>query len=281
MLFTPWKIRHFHTPTVYMIRFFGVSRADFSALLFVFLTQLPIRNLGKGMNEKELSAQKNTTAVIIPVYNGRRYLPQLVERLLAVMPAKSLFVVDDASTDESAAWCISHQVQVHSFATNKGKGAALQAGFTMARNAGYQFAVSIDCDLQHKPEDIPRLMQRQCETGADIIIGARQFDPAIMPWPRIFSNSTTSRIVSLSCRRRITDSQSGFRLYRLAPLAGMQFISQRYQFETEVLIKLCRAGCSVDFIPIDTIYNDEESHISHLRDIWNFIKIVIYHIGRE
>lgn len=232
------------------------------------------------MNEKELSAHKNNTAVIIPVYNGRRYLPRLFERLLAVMPAESLFVVDDASTDGSAEWCISQQVLVHSFAANKGKGAALQAGFEMAHQAGYHFAVSIDCDLQHRPEDIPLLLQRQRETGADIIIGAREFDPAIMPWSRIFSNSTTSRIVSMSCRRHITDSQSGFRLYRLAPLTRMQFISQRYQFETEVLIKLCKAGCSVDFIPIDTIYNDEESHISHLRDIWNFIKIVTYHIGR-
>lgn len=232
------------------------------------------------MNKRKLSAHKNNTAVVIPMYNGRQHLPRLFERLLAVMPAESLLVIDDASTDGSAQWCLSQRVLVHSFPLNKGKGAALQTGFNLASQAGYQFAVSIDCDLQHQPEDIPRLLARQRETDADIVIGERRFDPAVMPWPRIFSNSTTSRIVSLSCHHRITDSQSGFRLYRLAPLAGMRFTSQRYQFETEVLIKLCKAGCKVDFIPIDTIYNDEESHISHLRDIWNFIKIITYHIGR-
>ncbi|MCD6181153.1 MAG: glycosyltransferase family 2 protein [Candidatus Cloacimonetes bacterium] len=232
------------------------------------------------MDMNELRATGENTAVIIPVYNGQKHLAELFRRLGPVMPKEAIIVVDDASTDGSAAQCQALGFRVHQLATNSGKGAALQAGFKLAQQAGYHFAATIDCDLQHKPEDIPRLLKKQQQTAADIIIGARQFSPATMPWPRIFSNRTTSRIVSWKCGHRIIDSQSGFRLYRLASLARMQFISHRYQFETEVIIKFCKAGCRVAFIPIDTIYNDEESHISHLRDIWNFIKTIVRETGR-
>ncbi|MCK4956690.1 MAG: hypothetical protein KAS49_03575, partial [Candidatus Cloacimonetes bacterium] len=59
----------------------------------------------------------------------------------------------------------------------------------------------------------------------------------------------------------------------------MNFISERYQFETEVILKFSKLNCTFAFVPIDTIYNDEVSYISHFRDIWNFIKIVCYEIS--
>ena len=215
-------------------------------------------------------------AVIIPIYNSSKYLVELFERIEKIIPKKNIIAIDDASQDNSAKICRENKIKIISFPTNKGKGAALQAGFLEAVSKKFSFAISIDSDLQHKPEDIPKFINKQISSQADMIIGKREFSLKTMPWARIFSNSTTSKIVSFVAKTKIPDSQSGFRLYRLSPLEKMNFISERYQFETEIILKLAKQNGKFDFVPIETIYNDEVSYISHFRDIGNFVKIVCY-----
>ena len=96
-----------------------------------------------------------------------------------------------------------------------------------------------------------------------------------MPFPRIMSNKLTSLIVSISTTRKILDSQSGYRLYDLNMIKEIDLISQKYQFETEVIIKLAKQNGRINFVSISTVYSGQKSHISHLRDIWNFIKVVL------
>lgn len=225
---------------------------------------------------KKIIANWHNTAVLIPVFNGARYLDELYRRLNQFCPSCNLILINDASTDSSEVLAEKLGFSVISFTQNRGKGAALQAGFKFAISKGFDFAFTIDCDLQHKPEDIPLFIEKQNLTKADLIIGMRDFDPDKMPFHRVMSNSITSKIVSMVSGKDILDSQSGFRLYNLNLLKTLSFKSERYQFETEVIIKLAKLKANIEFVPIPTIYNGQESHISNFRDIGNFIKIVIY-----
>ncbi len=223
-----------------------------------------------------MQIEKSKIAVIIPIYNAEKYLAELVRRISMQLPKQNIIAVNDASIDNSHSICKKLEIRTINFQINRGKGAALRAGFQEAIDLGFDFAFTIDSDLQHLPEDIPRFLQKLSETNADLIIGARDFTLKTMPWARIFSNSTTSKIVSMVAKHKILDSQSGYRLHRLKPLKDMTFRSERYQFETEIILKLAKLHSKFEFVPIATIYNDEVSYISHFRDIWNFIKIVCY-----
>ena len=223
-----------------------------------------------------MKADWQNTAVVIPVYNSEEYLAELFERIFRFFSKEQVFAVNDASTDNSAQICRSRQINLIDIKKNTGKGNALQSGFGEAFQKGFRFAFSIDSDLQHKPEDFPAFFDKQNEEEADLVIGKRDFCLSKMPFPRICSNTTTSKIVSIFTQQKILDSQSGFRLYNLEAIHDFNFRTKRYQFETEVIIKIAKVGGLIDFVPIDTIYSGQKSHISHLRDIKNFVNIVLH-----
>jgi len=223
-----------------------------------------------------MKADWQNTAVVVPIYNAEEHLSELFTRIMKYFPRKQIFAVDDASTDNSISICKEMAVNIIPVKENQGKGNALREGFAAAFEEGYKFAFSIDSDLQHLPEDFPAFIAKQNEQEVNLVIGKRDFSRAKMPFPRICSNATTSKIVSMFTQQKILDSQSGYRLYDLDLISRFDFRTKRYQFETEVIMKIAKAGGLIEFIPIDTIYNDEKSHISHLRDIKNFVNVVLY-----
>jgi len=225
-----------------------------------------------------MKASKENTAIVIPAYNAEKYLRELVTRITVFAPHQNLIVVNDASSDDTLRICYELDLKVVNFKANTGKGAALLVGFRTALKLNFKFAITIDADLQHKPEDIPAFWKKQNSSGADMIIGKRKFSLGVMPIHRICSNSLTSVIVSIVSGKRILDSQSGYRLYKLEFIKGLIFVSERYQFESEIIIKYARKGARFDFVPIETIYIGQESHISNFRDIVNFVKIIIHEI---
>lgn len=225
-----------------------------------------------------MKASIENTAVVIPAYNAGKYLEELVTKIKVFFPKENIILVNDASKDNTGLIGKSLNIDVVGFDINKGKGAALKAGFEHALKSNFKFAFSIDADLQHNPASIPAFLNRQNVSEADMVIGKREFKTGIMPFHRICSNTITSQIVSWVSRCRIYDSQSGYRLYRLEFLKGMEMITERYQFESEIIIEYARKGGKFDYVPIETIYHGQESHISNFRDIKNFIKIIIHEI---
>jgi len=217
---------------------------------------------------------KNTT-VVVPIYNSEKYLPELFKRIEKYFPLKSIFAVNDASEDNSKEICEKIGVNLVDLEVNSGKGNALQIGFTSAIKAGFQFAFTIDSDLQHRPEDFPDFIQKQNEDDLSLIIGSRDFSPKKMPIMRICSNTLTSWIVSIASKQKIIDSQCGYRLYNLEILKDMKFKTKRYQFETEIILKNAKKNGKIGFTPIETIYDGQISYISSWRDIRNFVKIVL------
>ena len=228
-----------------------------------------------------MKADRSNTAVVVPIFNSAEYLEELFGRIFKFFPKENVFTVNDASEDNSAGICETTCVNVINIPVNSGKGNALQVGFDAAIKKGFRFALSIDSDLQHKPEDFADFLKKQNESKLDLVIGKRVFSHSKMPVPRICSNKLTSFIVSLKTRQKIADSQCGFRLYNLDIIKDLKFRTKRYQFETEIIIKIAKAGGRVGFVPIATIYDGQRSYISHFRDIRNFIEIVCYEMTHK
>ena len=108
----------------------------------------------------------------------------------------------------------------------------------------------------------------------DIVYGKRNFNRS-MPKIRVFSNYITSLIISIICRKRILDSQCGYRRYNLDLFKEYSFNEYGYQFESEILLKCINNNSKISYVEIPTIYNDNKSTISHKKDTIKFIRLVL------
>jgi len=223
-----------------------------------------------------MKANKQNTAIVIPVYNSEKYLDELITKILHFFPKENIFAIDDGSFDNSAKICSSYGINLSKLSENYGKGSALKKGFEEAIKNNFIFAITLDSDLQHDPNRILEFTKKQNENEADLVIGKRIFSLKKMPFPRICSNTLTSFVVSIVTGQKIYDSQSGYRLYNLNLIKNLKFVSKKYQFETEIILKFTKLKAKIDFVKIETIYKGQKSYISHFRDIMNFIKIVIH-----
>lgn len=211
-----------------------------------------------------------TALVLVPAYNAAGYLPELIVRIKKYVCDEHLLIINDGSTDESAAILKEHNVKHISFGQNCGKGAALKAGFEYAIKHGYRSVLTIDADLQHLPEEIPRFFA--LDNGQRVIIGTRHIALKDMPFARWLSNNLTSLIISIFSSQRVRDSQSGFRLIPVSLLKEVQLKTVNYDFESEILFKAGAVGCPMVEVPISTVYEGSHSYINPLLDTLRFIR---------
>ena len=215
------------------------------------------------------------TAVVIPAYNAGRLLGGVIESVAGKIARERIIVVDDGSSDDTAEVAGKTGVVVVRHLKNRGKGAALSTGLEKAYAIGSEFAITLDADGQHDPAEIPRFLEKERETGADIIVGNRMRDIKNMPRIRIFTNRLTSWVVSKKAGQPIPDSQNGYRLIKTALVRKLTFETCRYEWESEILIKAGRAGARITDIPTATIYGEERSSIHPLVDTLRFFRLVI------
>jgi glycosyltransferase involved in cell wall biosynthesis len=211
-------------------------------------------------------------AVLIPAYNASLTLGELLSRTVSVIAADSIIVIDDGSTDATAQIAEHHRVHLVRHPSNRGKGTALQTGFDRCLDGTFDAVITMDADLQHRPEDIPRFIERHRLLRRDIIIGSRLHRLKGMPIHRILSNTITTFLVRARTGAHVADSQSGFRFISAAVLKSVRLDSTGYEAETEFLIKAAQKGFTVDSIPIDTIYAGEKSHMKHIETTIHFIR---------
>ncbi len=214
----------------------------------------------------------NKICAVIPAYNAEKTIGTLIEGIKKFIPKEDIVVVDDGSLDETSKIAFGFGVSVIKLQKNYGKGKALKTGFEFAKLKNYDAVLTLDADLQHNPNEIPKFIDKFNE-GFDIVIGNRMKNLKPMPIERIFSNKTTSFLISLRTRKKVLDSQCGFRLISMDVIRSVSAKSDGFSFESEFLIKALLAGFKVGFVDIETIYNSRASHIKHLRDTLNFISI--------
>jgi glycosyltransferase involved in cell wall biosynthesis len=216
------------------------------------------------------------TCALIPAYNEARHIAQVVEGARAHVD--SVVVIDDGSTDETAELASRADAVCLRRAANRGKGSVLRMGMKHAIFEGFSHAVTLDGDGQHLPEDIPALLRVARETGADLVIGARPFDRSLMPLARYYSNTVGSRWASAMVGRKIEDSQSGFRVYRLDKLRHIRLRSACYEFEMELLIKMARSGAVIAHAPIHMVYDGNQPR-SKMKPIRDTVRICLWSLA--
>ncbi len=216
------------------------------------------------------------TLVVIPSKNLEATVGDVVRAVLALDLGLEVLVVDDGSTDDTSRVAREAGAQVVKHAENLGKGAALKTGFEYAIERGHEAVITMDGDGQHDPQAIPEFLETLEKCGADIVVGSRMHAVGNMPRIRIWTNRTTSRIVSFLAGQPIPDSQSGFRVMRTSLLEAVSksLVTTRYDTESELLIRAGRRGFRVAAMAIRSIYTDAVSHINPVIDTLRFVRLV-------
>ncbi len=211
--------------------------------------------------------------VIIPAYNEMPYIEDFLKRLKDY-PYEFVFI-DDGSTDGTGETIQKYGFKVIRHERNKGKGAAVKTGFAYALEKGYDAVITMDSDGQHDPALIPQFIDALRD--ADIVLGSRRqfMTPANMPIDRYLVNRITSTIISLLAGHLIEDPQNGYRAFRRRVLESLRFQKDRFDFETEVLIKALRYGFKLKHVNVPVIYGAEKSHINKWKDTLRAIKLYL------
>lgn len=207
------------------------------------------------------------TAVLVPAYHARQFLSSLLPRIMDHVPAGQIVVVDDASGDGTCALCEMAGITCLRHETNRGKGAALATGFDYLLQKNFSFIITMDADGQHDPADLGAFVAaKSASSTPGLCIGCRNMKFGVMPPARILSNRLTSFILGLLCGRRILDSQCGYRLYAARLLKKIRIGFDRFEMESEVIMKAAFLGFPIMFTPVQTLYLKGPSNISHVAD---------------
>jgi len=216
------------------------------------------------------------TCVLIPAYNEALHIGEVVAG--ARRHVADVVVIDDGSSDGTAEISRTAGATCLQLPRNCGKASALRVGIAFAREHNFTHVITLDGDGQHLPDDIPVILRVAQETAADLVIGARSFDRALMPRSRYFSNVVGSRLASALVGREIRDSQSGFRLFRLDKLGKSKLRSRCYELEMEILIKMARSGCTMAHAPVRMVYNDGQTR-SKMKPVRDTVRVCLWSLA--
>ncbi len=206
------------------------------------------------------------TAALIPAFDCARTIADVVRG--AARHCEHVLVVDDGSTDDTAAHARQAGAEVIRHELNRGKGAALRSGLIRLLAQGYTHAFSIDGDGQHLASEMQRMLDASRAAPNAIVLGARRIteDQQVAPIKR-FGNDFANWWVSLAAGREFRDTQTGFRIYPIAATLELGVQAERYQFESEVLILAARRGIDIQTCEVAVFYPPPGERISHY-DPW-------------
>jgi glycosyltransferase involved in cell wall biosynthesis len=205
-------------------------------------------------------------AAIIPALNAERTIAAVVaESRRHIEP---VLVIDDGSSDATGEVARAVGATVIRHDLNRGKGGALKTGFAWALEQGFEAVITLDADGQHLPSEIPAFIDARRETGADLIIGGRSHLFGQMLPRRRLANRFSALCISIASGARITDSQSGFRLYSDQLLRTVKPRTDGFDMESEVIVRAGRRGLKIVTIPIELgfVNGIATSHYKPLKD---------------
>lgn len=211
-------------------------------------------------------------SIVIPARNEAAGLALLLPAVRRHAPAGAeILVVDDGSSDDTAAVCAAHGATRIAHPYPKGNGAAIKTG---ARAARGEIVVFMDADGQHRPEDIPRLLAKLDE-GYDMAVGARsRADHAGAH--RSLANAIFNRFASWMVNHRIEDLTSGFRAVRAECFRRFLYLlPNSFSYPTTCTMCFFRAGLGVAYVPVGMPPRIGKSHIRPLRDGIRFLLIIL------
>ncbi|MBO7119223.1 MAG: glycosyltransferase [Bacteroidaceae bacterium] len=213
--------------------------------------------------------------VVIPTYNNAGTIADIVRR--ALEHCLDVIVVADGCTDQTPDILQGIEgITVVSYPKNAGKGSALKRGFKQALEMGFAYAITLDADGQHFPEDIPTMLQANQKHPGALIVGERKGLEAMeRSKGSKFANAFANFWFAIQTGQRLKDTQTGFRLYPLKKLRGLSLLTSRYEAELELLVFASWHGVEIVSEPVNVYYPKPEERVSHFRPIPDFSRIFI------
>jgi glycosyltransferase involved in cell wall biosynthesis len=208
---------------------------------------------------------------VMPTYNNGGTLRDVVERVLTY--CDDVIVVNDGCTDNSSEILASlgDRITVVDYGRNRGKGYALKQGFAKAKAMGFDYALTIDSDGQHFPEDIPLFVEALEQHPGALIVGSRNLNQENMPGGNTFANKFSNFWFRIQTGINLPDTQTGYRLYPLQKLP--RIFSARYEAELSLLVFSAWRG--TDLVPIKVNVCYPEDRVTHFRPFWDFFRISV------
>lgn len=220
-------------------------------------------------------SKSNRICALVPTYNNAGTILDVLRRVHQQL--RDIIVVADGCTDDTLALIqtLDFPVTVVCHDRNRGKGKALVSGFRKAIEMGFGFALTIDADGQHYPEDIPLLLRAHEVHPNALIVGSRRFDDKNMAGKSKFANRFSNFWFALQTTVALPDTQTGMRLYPLHQLYGLNILTSRYEAELELLVFAAWHNVPLVPVPIRVYYPPKEQRVSHFRPVRDFTRISI------
>ena len=161
-----------------------------------------------------------------------------------------------------------------------GYGAAIMTGIQELHRLGYDYAITVDADAQHSPDDIPSFVdaiEQKCQAADAVLVGVRDFSAPNIPSSSRFGRSFSNFWVKLETGVACADTQSGFRAYPIEPMMKMTCISKRYTFAVESLVRAFWGGMQLVEIPIHVTYQEADKYVSHFRPFVDNVRFSLLH----
>jgi glycosyltransferase involved in cell wall biosynthesis len=198
-------------------------------------------------------------AALIPAYNEEAVIRSVVAATLDQVT--DVIVVDDGSTDGTADLAAAAGAEVLRLPRNRGKAGAVMAGFAAALARGYTIVVMLDADGQHLPSDLPRVLAPVLSGEADLVVGSRFLEVrSEIPRYRVLGQKTLNLFTALGAGVSLTDTQSGFRALGPAALARLDFVSDGYSLESDMIAHFASCGLRITEVPISCRYDVPNGH---------------------
>jgi glycosyltransferase involved in cell wall biosynthesis len=221
-----------------------------------------------------------TVCAVIPAFNEVETIGEVVRG--AAAHVAHVIVVDDGSQDGTGAAAREAGAEVLTLPGNSGKGVALRAGLARVAAGAFTHALLMDADLQHRPDEIPRLLETARTSDAALVVGERVFQRAQMPRSRYWANVIGSWALSSLLGVDLRDTQSGFRVIAVDVLRTLALRGRGYEIETEMIVKLGKRGARVVGVPVSAVYNGRPSKLRPVRDTSRTVILaVVYRFSRD
>ena len=189
----------------------------------------------------------------IPAYNEERVISNIVQRTKKFVD--KVIVCDDGSFDNTVQNAKQAGAEVIQHQKNQGKGAAMRSLFNHAKQIDADIIVTMDGDGQFLPEEIPKILAPVIENRSDIVIGYRFDDKTEMPAYRKIGNKLLDRVTNIAVDLPVRDSQSGFRAYSKKALNMINFSTDGFGADSEILINAAKSELVISEIKVTVIYN--------------------------
>ncbi|MFQ5586940.1 MAG: glycosyltransferase family 2 protein [Thermodesulfobacteriota bacterium] len=231
------------------------------------------------MRERETSRREGREIlIIIPAYNEAESIGDVISSIKKASISADIIVINDGSTDDTGTIARKSDAIVINHPCNLGIGATMQTGYRFAASQGYGFAVQVDGDGQHPPEQVVRLLGPLMEGSADVVIGSRFIDKgAYKPsLARGIGMVIFSRLISTIMGKWFTDTTSGFRAVNKDVISFYADYYPEDYPEVEALILLHKAGFRTTEVPVTmNVRMGGNSSITAFRAVYYMVKVLL------